>query len=200
MSGIREVIVPFRAWNTTDNQKIDLLVLEGQSTTNQRFDVGEPIILLTPVPYRLVSTNTFAQISTALPVGDPILPSTGDTNFVMTSRPLTSQDIFEFTSAPTSIVSVAERKIAPYSFELRQNYPNPFNPSTTIAFSIPSDGIVRLTVYNVLGQRVATLLDGPVRAGNHRVRWNAGGQSSGLYFSVLQIDHRVRARKMLLIK
>ena len=200
MSGIREVIVPFRAWNTTDNQKIDLLVLEGQSTTNQRFDVGEPIILLTPVPYRLVSTNTFAQISTALPVGDPILPSTGDTNFVMTSRPLTSQDIFEFTSAPTSIVSVAERKIAPYSFELRQNYPNPFNPSTTIAFSVPSDGIVRLTVYNVLGQRVATLLDGPVRAGNHRVRWNAGGQSSGLYFSVLQIDHRVLARKMLLIK
>ncbi|MCP4582360.1 MAG: T9SS type A sorting domain-containing protein, partial [candidate division Zixibacteria bacterium] len=70
----------------------------------------------------------------------------------------------------------------PQVAKLNSNYPNPFNAQTNISFDLPSNGKVKLEVYNVLGQRVETLKDGYLEAGNHIVEWNAANYSSGVYF------------------
>ncbi len=94
----------------------------------------------------------------------------------------------------------------PGRFALDQNYPNPFNPSTVIGYSLPADGRVTLTVYNVLGQKVATLVNGPVSAGNHQVEWRAQ-VSSGIYFYRMEASASgnsaqrfIQTRKMILMK
>ncbi len=70
----------------------------------------------------------------------------------------------------------------PTRWELWQNYPNPFNPTTTIGFALPWPSEVRLEVYNVAGQRVATLMDGTVAAGCHAVAFDGGMLAGGVYF------------------
>jgi hypothetical protein len=88
----------------------------------------------------------------------------------------------------------------PGTFELGQNYPNPFNPGTSIRYGLPAAGKVRLTVYNVLGQKVATLVDGHKPAGYHTVMFNASRLSSGLYFYRLEVSGRSIIKKMLLVQ
>ena len=88
----------------------------------------------------------------------------------------------------------------PHVFYLSQNYPNPFNPTTTVAYSLPSAQNVNLTVYNVLGQTVVTLVDQVQQAGPHQAEWNANDVSSGVYFYRLTTDENVETRKMLLLK
>jgi hypothetical protein len=89
----------------------------------------------------------------------------------------------------------------PDKFNLQQNYPNPFNPSTSISFDLASMGVVNLDVYNLLGQRVASLVDGrEMAAGTHSVRFDAANLSSGTYLYVLKTAHHVETRTMVLIK
>jgi len=90
--------------------------------------------------------------------------------------------------------------ILPFDFFLSQNYPNPFNPSTNIAFYLPAAGKVDLTVYNILGQKVETLVDGYLDAGRHTVQWDASNQPSGIYFYRLKTDSNVETRKMSFVK
>jgi hypothetical protein len=75
----------------------------------------------------------------------------------------------------------------PKEISLYQNYPNPFNPTTNIRFGVPSDAHVVLQVYNVLGQRVATLLDEVRNAGFHTVQFDASGMANGVYFYRLSV-------------
>jgi Family of unknown function (DUF5689)/Secretion system C-terminal sorting domain len=99
------------------------------------------------------------------------------------------------------ILGVNERPIGiPKDFYLSQNYPNPFNPTTTIEFGLPKESQVRVEVFNVLGQRVALLVDGAMKAGNHRVAFNGGRFASGMYFYVMRAGDRVFKQKMLMIK
>ena len=88
----------------------------------------------------------------------------------------------------------------PLELSLAQNYPNPFNPSTQIRFAIPEQRHVRLSVYNMLGQRVATLLNETHSAGWHDVTFDASGFSSGLYIYRLEADGYVETRQMLFVK
>ena len=89
---------------------------------------------------------------------------------------------------------------APLTYSLDQNYPNPFNPTTTIRFTIPESQDVRLDVYNVLGQRVATLVNTQMTAGTHTVPFDATRLASGMYIYRLQAGEFVQQRKMMLIK
>ncbi len=88
----------------------------------------------------------------------------------------------------------------PESFELQQNFPNPFNPSTSIQYAIPEQMHVRLDIYNILGQRVATLLNEEKPAGRHEVFFDASGMASGIYIYRLQGATFTVVRQMLLVK
>ena len=85
--------------------------------------------------------------------------------------------------------------------ELRiSNYPNPFNPETTISFEIPEPGRIELTVYDMSGREVETLVDEFYPAGKHRIKWNGNSNPSGMYFYRLITYDRVLKGKMLLLK
>ena len=88
----------------------------------------------------------------------------------------------------------------PQSYSLSQNYPNPFNPVTVIQYALPKDCCVKLEIYNILGQKVATLVDEQQRAGYKTVRWNAGSFASGIYFCRLKSGDYTKTRKMVLLK
>lgn len=85
-------------------------------------------------------------------------------------------------------------------FLLEQNYPNPFNPSTTIPFHLEDANDVTLRVYNMLGQEVATLVDGFTPAGSHEARWDAGDLPSGMYLYRLIVDRYVQTKTLTFIK
>ena len=95
--------------------------------------------------------------------------------------------------------------LLPKRFALSQNYPNPFNPNTKIEYALPVNCHLELTIYNILGQKVRTLIDKDQAAGCHSVLWdskNGAGKevASGIYLYRLQIDDFVDAKKMLLLK
>jgi Secretion system C-terminal sorting domain/Right handed beta helix region len=88
----------------------------------------------------------------------------------------------------------------PNGFELRQNYPNPFNPATVISFTLPKALTVNLTVYNILGQRVATLVNEVMPPGVHSVPFDGRNFASGVYFYRLEAGDFLSSRKMMLLK
>ncbi|MEO1021542.1 MAG: CBM35 domain-containing protein [Bacteroidota bacterium] len=93
-----------------------------------------------------------------------------------------------------------EEEFGPETFALSQNYPNPFNPTTNINFTIPAAGEVELTVFNLLGQRVETILDTRLAAGTYTATFNASHLASGVYLYRLSIGSQVINRRMTLIK
>ena len=104
-----------------------------------------------------------------------------------------------------TVTSVGSRIGLPTSFALSQNYPNPFNPSTTVSFALPERSRVNLEVFNILGQRVVSLVDDQMEAGYHQSVWNAN-VASGMYFyrieavSVTDGKRFVDVKKMILLK
>ncbi|MEW5925587.1 MAG: T9SS type A sorting domain-containing protein, partial [Candidatus Zixiibacteriota bacterium] len=90
--------------------------------------------------------------------------------------------------------------LIPEAFSLGQNRPNPFNPITEINFSLPVSCQVSLDVYNIAGQKVASVADGQFEAGHHSVIWDASSQASGIYFYRLKAGEFVETRKMMLLK
>ncbi|MBD3233832.1 MAG: T9SS type A sorting domain-containing protein [candidate division Zixibacteria bacterium] len=88
----------------------------------------------------------------------------------------------------------------PTEYTLVGSYPNPFNASTTITFELPVAGDVNLGVYNLMGQKVATMVNGEMEAGNHNVSWDASSQASGIYFYRLSANGEVSTRRMILLK
>ncbi|MFQ6007652.1 MAG: T9SS type A sorting domain-containing protein, partial [Candidatus Zixiibacteriota bacterium] len=92
------------------------------------------------------------------------------------------------------------RAFLPASIVLHQNYPNPFNPMTHIRFDLPSRSKIRLSVYNILGQEVAELIDRDLGEGKHEVVFDGSRLASGVYFYRLKADESVLTKKMLLVK
>ena len=93
----------------------------------------------------------------------------------------------------------------PDTYAILQNYPNPFNPTTQIRYGLPVQASVKLTIHNVLGQELATLVDGIQPAGYHEVRWNGTNASgvpvgSGVYFFRIQAGNFVEMKRMMLLK
>ena len=88
----------------------------------------------------------------------------------------------------------------PAEYALHQNYPNPFNPVTEIRFDLPEAGDVILRLYSILGEEVATLVDGPAEAGFRSVRFDASRLASGVYFYKLTAGAFGAVRKMALVR
>ncbi|HMQ80209.1 MAG TPA: T9SS type A sorting domain-containing protein, partial [Ignavibacteria bacterium] len=88
----------------------------------------------------------------------------------------------------------------PKEYSLKQNYPNPFNPVTFIEYSIVKDGFVNLTVYDILGREVETIIDLDQKPGTYKVQFDAAKLSSGIYFYTLSANQYIQTRKMIVTK
>jgi len=109
-----------------------------------------------------------------------------------------------------TIVDIEENDRIPDRFELKQNYPNPFNPTTTIKYSIPSieafssskngDTFVNLSVFDLLGRKVKTLVSNRQKSGSYEIKFNGANLTSGIYFYQLKVGKVVISKKMILLK
>jgi hypothetical protein len=104
-------------------------------------------------------------------------------------------------------VEETDNKIYPQQYQLFQNYPNPFNPRTIINYELPArsaggqiTNYVDLSIYNLLGQKVATLVSERQESGYHRVEWDASGFASGVYYYRLEVGEFWEVRKMVLLR
>lgn len=106
----------------------------------------------------------------------------------------------------TSINEDPSSRIIQTNFFLNQNYPNPFNPSTTINYTLPIESKVKISVFNLLGELIVTIVDGFKQSGNYKVEWNANNFPSGLYFYKIEAipqngyDSFIQVKKMILLK
>ena len=100
----------------------------------------------------------------------------------------------------SSVTGVKGEQVQPSNFRLSQNYPNPFNPTTNINYSITNSGHITLSVYNVLGQKVATLVNQEQKAGQYVVNFDASKLASGIYMYTLQSQGVSLTKKMMLLK
>ena len=98
----------------------------------------------------------------------------------------------------SSVINIEIEVLNEYT--LNQNYPNPFNPSTVITYSLPASSKVTLTVYDVLGKLITTLVNENQEAGSYSVNFNAAELSNGIYFYKIQSDNFVKTNKMMLLK
>ena len=101
-------------------------------------------------------------------------------------------------NADSLYLADAEQPITDYSLD--QNYPNPFNPATTIRFALPKPSHVTLTIYDVDGRLVTTLVDKQMPPGVHKAIFDASSLSSGVYFYRIETEGFVRSKKLILLK
>ena len=117
--------------------------------------------------------------------------SHGDDGSIVTSSP-------DIGSTTVALANGADG--LPESYALNQNYPNPFNPSTQISYSLPNAGDVSISVFNVLGQEVMTLVDGHMEAGVHQVQFDGSAMASGMYFYRINTENFSETKKMVMLK
>jgi hypothetical protein len=122
--------------------------------------------------------------------------------FLIVQRKITIGNVYEFTPVWTGFPG-EEKNV--FTFQLMQNYPNPFNPVTHISFSLAQNVKVKLEIFNVLGQKIRTVINKKLLAGQHTVIWDGknelGNQmASGIYFYRLQAGDFVKTRKLILMK
>jgi hypothetical protein len=115
--------------------------------------------------------------------------------------PISDSDVYLIKLAPEP-VKIDNRVDVPLprSFALHQNYPNPFNPATTIEYALPEGSNIKLKVFNSLGQEVATLINGYIQAGRHKVIFDAKSLSSGVYYYRIEAGSFVQVHKMILMR
>lgn len=135
---------------------------------------------------------------------DNEMPTQDDNHYIFISPdyPTTMNDIFGWPSVNGTPVGIDndEQVFHAEEISLSQNYPNPFNPTTNIVFHLPTSEMAIVTVYNILGQKVKTLVNRQLVAGYHKVQFDGANLSSGVYFVRLQAAGQTQIRKMMLLK
>lgn len=111
----------------------------------------------------------------------------------------TKRDTAEITFIGANSIYTADSQI-PDCFALGQNYPNPFNSNTTIMYNIPEKSHVKISIYDIYGRSVHTLVDQDKNPGRYNVIWDASGMSSGIYFCQFQVNDIIQTKKLLLVK
>ena len=136
--------------------------------------------------------------SGAWPVFGVDVDEDGDTDILTTASTGNKVTWLENTTIITHLED--ESYNIPDQFHLYQNYPNPFNPTTKISYQIPETGFVSIKVYDVLGNNIATLINGQKPKGKYEVEFDAIGLTSGIYYYQLKTDEFVETKKMILMK
>lgn len=170
------------------------------------------------------STNTVIwQITNPDSIGTPVDTSRFPANFTATTSAtvkdtipksynsvssLPTNNIVVFGTSNGNVVTERQEIISstiskihtPTVFRLNQNYPNPFNPTTTVTYSLEQSTSVNISVYNILGEKIETVVNNYQTIGNHRIMFDGSKFSSGVYFLVLTTNHFSKSIKMLLLK
>jgi len=151
--------------------------------TNYSAAVNNPAI-----PTDLLDDNSPMMWWIVATMKDTSLFASGDEFEIIANHLPSSKDLWTFN---TSVLTNVKQSSAPYSFMLMQNYPNPFNPSTTIRYELPVLSKVTISIYNVIGQKVRTLVNGVQNAGPQLLVWNSKNDAgsnvaSGVYFYRIQ--------------
>jgi hypothetical protein len=145
----------------------------------------------------LESPSTFDWYYTDYPI-----EMSGNYHIAIVVKGAISGGIFvdDFKANADGIITGIEEENLPIEFKLSQNYPNPFNPTTSIKLALPKRTHVKLTVYNLLGQKVATIRDKEMKAGYHNILFDASQLSSGIYFYRIKADKYNDVKKMTILK
>jgi len=114
--------------------------------------------------------------------------------------PRKGQEKFEIYTGNVQRLNKVKDRLIPHDFKLEQNYPNPFNPTTTIRFGLDTKSHVRLEIFDVLGRKVKTLVNGTRPSGWYTLKFDGSHLASGIYFYRIIMGQKVKTRKMLLIK
>jgi len=130
--------------------------------------------------------------------GDPVDISYNSIDDILAVPLMNANAVVFLNVAPVSVDKEETSLIQ--EFELNQNYPNPFNPSTKIIFSVPQISNVVLKVYDILGNKIATLVDAEKLAGNYEIEFDGKNLTSGIYFYKLIAGSFVQTKKMILLK
>lgn len=160
--------------------------------------------LVATVQLRAIS-DTVATVPVAISYTPEKFRDTRHTLTNLTSKPFDIRRSVNIQiDLPTGLIDLSEAGMVK-DYALQPNYPNPFNPQTTIRYAIPQAGPVRLAVYNLLGQQIATLVNAHQAIGNHQAVWNGqddGGRPapSGMYIYRIETADFAQARRMLLLK
>jgi hypothetical protein len=165
---------------------------------------GERRIMLSTGPFTMALGDAqevvLAMIASAAPTGvENVAWLRNRTKYLQAIYPNLGEYVAGFTTG------IAGESIVPAGFSLDQNFPNPFNPSTQIRFTIPREGLVNLSVFDLLGQEIRVLLHGSLAAGQHTVTWDGSdalveAAPSGVYFYRLTHGDRQVTRKLLLVR
>ena len=127
-------------------------------------------------------------------------------NYDYTIKAKDNTELLSVHSDKVSIMALAPKlylgngEVVPSEYILEQNYPNPFNPNTVINYSVKADGLVKIKIFDVLGSKVADLVNETKEAGYHSVEFNASNLPSGVYIYTLQVNGFSTSQKMLLLK
>lgn len=191
--GAAALPVNFQVWNTSLNRKTKFIFVEldgnGYLSRNDELyfvekDSVNDQILTWHVQF--VGNETAAN------------PVSGDTYRIKIMKPLSKNDSYLFIPNLTKILSGLNT--LPMQYSLSQNYPNPFNPATKIEFTIPNSSVVSLSVFDILGREIETLLKQKLSAGSYTCYWNADHYPSGVYFYRLHTSEFTQTKKMILCK
>ncbi len=193
IGGFGPVAAPlkFLVWNVTINRKAAVVYYDANGDSTIGPDVRIDILDSNGTA-GLVPAWSLIFVGQA---GD-VVPVAGDQFLLSTVKPLTSSDVYEFTGT----VSAVPPDVAPQAFSLEQNFPNPFNPVTTIRFGVSTPVNVDLSVYDILGRRVAVLVNERMGSGYHQVKFDGTHLASGVYFYRLTAGSFMQTRKLLLLR
>ncbi len=209
-----EVIYKFNGVTIAENGYVggfspgELLVLNRSGETGSTIDVDDLEVKKINAPYPWLSVNEptgytvedgFSSRNLAFTTKGVSAGTYKTKMLVRTNDPQKPVIDVPITLTVADVVSNEDTE-RPLKLSLNQNYPNPFNPATTISYILENSGEIQIEVFNIQGQKVATLFEGKQQAGEHDISFDASSLSSGVYIYRLQTGAQVLTRQMVLIK
>jgi hypothetical protein len=148
------------------------------------------------------SGNLNGLFRTDLLLNDPLLYANNDDHLYLVSGKHIGVNLYDINVMRLRTKNNGNEKdpTVPDKFKLYPNYPNPFNADTFIRFDLPKPSKITLEILNLNGQKIQTLFNGSKKAGEYRIKWNASGLGSGIYYYTLKTEYSQETRKCLLIK
>lgn len=162
-------------------------LITGQVIVKCLYGAGQ--MNLSPFTGNITRDTTIANFATVLEATNNSMP-----NFMVVPN---ASSIVTSNPTPSNIKGSSDM---PESFNLMQNYPNPFNPSTTITFSIAKNEVVNVTIFNIMGEEITTIVNREFEAGTHSIQFNAGNLASGVYLYRMTSPSFSSTKKMILQK